>query len=208
MGFYDDKILPHAIDLACSSPPVMALREKVVPHAKGEILEIGMGSGVNLPLYQPEQVKLVWGLEPSLGMREKARPQVESAPFEIRWLDLPGEEIPLEDESVDTVLLTYTLCTIPDWHKALKQMQRVLRPDGRLLFCEHGKAPDSSVEKWQNRLTPVWKRLAGGCHLNRPIAEYIAEAGFNIESLDTVYARKTPKFAGYMYYGWASRGSL
>ncbi|MDX1692506.1 MAG: class I SAM-dependent methyltransferase [Ketobacteraceae bacterium] len=206
MGFYDDRILPHAIDFACSSPPIMELREKVVPLAEGEVLEIGMGSGINLSLYIPDKVRLVWGLEPSQAMREKARPQVESAPFEVRWLDLPGEEIPLEDESVDTVLLTYTLCTIPDWHRALKQMRRVLRPGGRLLFCEHGRAPDRRVEKWQDRLTPVWKHLAGGCHLNRPIAEYIESAGFVIESLDNLYARKTPKFAGYMYYGWASRG--
>ena len=208
MGFYDDKILPHAIDFACSSPPIMKLREKVVPMAEGEILEIGMGSGVNIPLYDSDKVDLVWGLEPSKGMREKARKQVDAAPFEIRWLDLPGEEIPLADESVDTVLLTYTLCTIPDWMQALRQMRRVLKPGGKLLFCEHGRAPDRRVENWQNRLTPVWKRLAGGCHLNRPIAELIQEAGFVIESLENVYAKKTPKFAGYMYYGWANRGDL
>lgn len=204
MSFYENKILPHAIDFVCSSPPIMKLREKVVPLAEGEILEIGMGSGVNIPLYDVSKVELVWGLEPSLGMREKARPQVESAPFEIRWLDLPGEKIPLEDDSVDTVLLTYTLCTIPDWHQALLQMKRVLKPGGRLLFCEHGLAPERSVENWQHRLTPMWKRIAGGCHLNRPISEYIEQAGFTIESLENVYAKKTPKFAGYMYYGWAT----
>ena len=183
----------------------MKLREKIVPLAKGEILEIGMGSGVNIELYNPDNVDFVWGLEPSIGMREKARPQVEKASFEIRWLDLPGEKIPLEDESVDTVLLTYTLCTIPDWMAALQQMKRVLKAEGKLLFCEHGKAPDRSVEVWQNRLTPYWKKLAGGCHLNRPISEYIEEAGFKIEQLENVYAKKTPKFAGYMYYGWASK---
>lgn len=203
MGFYDDKILPHCIDFACSSPPIMKLREKVVPLAEGEVLEIGMGSGTNIGFYDPSKVDFVWGLEPSKGMREKARPNVEKAQFEIRWLDLPGEEIPLEDESVDTVLLTYTLCTIPDWHSALLQMKRVLKPEGKLLFCEHGKAPDKPVEKWQNRLTPYWKKVAGGCHLNRPIADYIQQAGFTIERIENVYAKKTPKFAGYMYYGWA-----
>lgn len=176
-----------------------------MPLAQGKVLEVGMGSGANLAFYQPDNIDVVWGLEPSLGMREKARPLVEKAAFEIRWLDLPGEQIPLEDESVDTVLLTYTLCTIPDWHKALLQMKRVLKPDGKLLFCEHGKAPDKSVQVWQNRLTPYWKKLAGGCHLNRPIAEYIQEAGFNIESLETLYAEKTPKFAGFMYYGAATK---
>lgn len=206
MGFYDEKILPHAIDFACSSPPIMKLREQIVPLAKGRVLEIGMGSGVNIPLYNADNIEFVWGLEPSLGMRKKAWPQVKAAPFEIKWLDLPGEEIPLEDESVDTVLLTYTLCTIPDWMRALQQMRRVLKPDGQLLFCEHGKAPDKTVAAWQDRITPVWKKFAGGCHLNRPISELIEEAGFVIQSLENLYAKKVPKFAGYMYYGWASRG--
>lgn len=203
MGFYDNKILPIIIDKACSMTSIMGLREKVVPLAKGKVLEVGMGSGINLALYNPDNIDFVWGLEPSLGMRKKAQRNLDKSPVEVKWLDLPGEQIPLDDNSVDTVLLTYTLCTIPDWQRALQQMRRVLKPDGKLLFCEHGLADESSVQNWQNRITPAWKKIAGGCHLNRPIAESIASCGFTINTLETCYAPGVPKIAGYMYYGEA-----
>ncbi|WP_269618894.1 class I SAM-dependent methyltransferase [Zhongshania sp. BJYM1] len=203
MGFYDNKILPVIIDKACSMASIMSLREKVVPLAKGVVLEVGMGSGINLALYNPNNIDFVWGLEPSIGMRQKAQRNLDKSPVEVKWLDLPGEEIPLEDNSVDTVLLTYTLCTIPDWQRALEQMHRVLKPTGKLLFCEHGLAENHSVQNWQNRVTPVWKKLVGGCHLNRPIAESIASCGFTISKLETCYADGVPKIAGYMYYGEA-----
>ena len=138
MGFYSDRILPHCIDKGCAAKPISRQRQKVVPQAEGRILEVGMGSGLNIPFYTVENVELVWGLEPSAGMREKARARVDAAPFELRWLDLPGEEIPLDDDSADTVVLTYTLCTIPGWKVALEQMRRVLKPGGKLLFSEHG----------------------------------------------------------------------
>jgi len=205
MSFYEDKILPSVIDWSCSMAPIMELREQVVPLAKGEVLEVGMGSGINLSLYKPEQVSRVWGLEPSTGMRQKAQKNLSEAEVNVEWLDLPGEEIPLEDESVDTVLLTYTLCTIPDWQKALQQMHRVLKPQGTLLFCEHGRSPLDKVNKWQDRLTPLWKKFAGGCHLNRPIATYIEECGFKIEKLENLYLKDAPRFVGYMYYGEASK---
>jgi ubiquinone/menaquinone biosynthesis C-methylase UbiE len=203
MSFYENRILPGLLDKVCSMGQIMDMREKVVPLAKGVVLEVGMGSGLNLPLYNPEQIDFVWGLEPSEGMRRRAQPALATSPVEVRWLGLKGEDIPLEDNSVDTVLLTYTLCTIPDWQTALAQMKRVLKPDGQLLFCEHGRSPHENVEKWQDRITPVWKKFAGGCHLNRPIAELIASAGFQIESLDNLYMNKTPKIAGYMFYGRA-----
>lgn len=205
MGFYDTNILPHLIGLACSQEPIMNLRKKIVPLAKGRVLEVGMGSGINLALYNPQNVEFVWGLEPSEAMRKKATHNLRNSPVEVKWLDLPGEKIPLEDQSVDTVLLTYTLCTIPDWLAALKQMYRVLKPDGRLLFCEHGRAPDANVQNWQDRLTPIWKPLLGGCHLNRPVREYIEQSGFIIENIQSRYIDKTPRFAGYMSYGQASR---
>lgn len=204
MSFYEDRILPHAINLACGSKPVLKQREKVVPHAQGRILEVGMGSGINIPYYDIDKVEMVWGLEPSEGMRRKARTRVEAAPFELQWLDLPGEEIPLEDNSADTVVLTYTLCTIPDWRAALSQMRRVLKPGGKLLFSEHGKAPDEAVRKWQNRINPFWGKIAGGCHLNRDIPRLLTEGQFKIEKLESMYVPSTPKFAGFTYWGSAS----
>ena len=141
MSFYEERILPHIIDKACSMGQVMKLRSQVVPQARGRVLEVGMGSGINLEFYNQDQVELVYGLEPSEGMRRKALPNLQRSPIKVEWLDLPGEKIPLEDNSVDTVLLTFTLCTIPDWHAALQQMKRVLRPGGNLLFLEHGESP-------------------------------------------------------------------
>lgn len=204
MGFYDDKILPHVINACCGMPEIMKLRSKVVPKATGRVLEIGMGSGINLPFYDTKKVEFVWGLEPSDGMRRKARKNIEASDIEVKWLDLPSEEIPLEDNSADTVLLTYTLCTIPDWETALQQMRRVLKPGGKLLFCEHGRSPDRGVAKWQDRVTPAWKRVAGGCHLNRPIKGYLERGGFEVSFCENVYVDRAPKIAGYMYYGEAS----
>lgn len=207
MNFYEEKILPHLIHVACSQRPFMHLREKVVRLARGRVLEVGIGSGINLPLYNPQNVEFVWGLEPSAGMRTKAQHNVEKSPVPVKWLDLPGEKIPLEDNSVDTILLTFTLCTIPDWKLALQQMHRVLKSDGQLLFCEHGRAPDARVRKWQDRLTPIWKPLAGGCHLNRPIREYIETTGFVIEEIDNLYIDNAPRFTGYVSYGRAVKKS-
>ena len=161
-----------------------------------------MGSALNIPFYDPDKIDFVWGLEPSRAMRKKARRNLGRAPFEVRLLDLPGEEIPLDNNSVDTVLLTYTLCTIPDWHNALQQMRRVLKTGGKLVFCEHGLAPDEQVRKWQDRVNPFWKKVAGGCHLNRPIPDYIEEGGFTIQTLETGYL-PGPKFAGFNYWGVA-----
>ncbi|MEC8427095.1 MAG: class I SAM-dependent methyltransferase [Pseudomonadota bacterium] len=204
MSLYEKYVLPHVINCACGSKPMMKQREKIVPLAHGKVLEIGMGSGLNLPYYDPDKVEMVWGLEPSEGMREKARSRVEAAPFDVQWLGLPGEEIPLEDHSVDCIVLTFTLCTIPDWLSALKQMRRVLKPGGKLLFSEHGLAPDAKVEKWQNRINPSWKVIAGGCNLNRPIPKLIQEGGFNIDSMESMYLPSTPKFVGFSYWGIAS----
>ena len=161
MGIYDRYILPHAINCACGIGPIKKQRQKVVPLCTGRVLEIGMGSGLNLPYYDHSKVDFIWGLEPSEGMRVSAQKNLATSELEVKWLDLPGEKIPLEDNSVDTVLLTYTLCTIPDAQAALQQIRRVLKPSGSLVFCEHGIAPDIKVQKWQNRLNRVWGILAG-----------------------------------------------
>ncbi|MBW0146277.1 class I SAM-dependent methyltransferase [Marinobacter arenosus] len=203
MNFYEERILPHLIDWVCSNGQVMKLRSQVVPRARGVVLEVGMGSGINLEFYDPERVDLVYGLEPSEGMRRKAQDNLSRSAVNVEWLDLPGEKIPLENESVDTVLLTFTLCTIPDWRAALDQMMRVLKPEGELLFLEHGESPDTGTRTWQHRVTPAWKKVAGGCHLNRPISELIEAAGFQVTELENLYIPKTPRIAGYVYKGRA-----
>lgn len=203
MGMYERYCLPHLINCVCGLKDIRNQREKVVPLAKGRVLEIGMGSGLNVPHYKAENIELVWGLEPSEGMRRKAQANLKRAPFEVRWLDLPSEEIPLEDNSVDTVVLTYTLCTIPDWQLALQQMRRVLKPGGSLVFCEHGEAPDESVRKWQQRINPLWKKIAGGCHLNRPIPQYLQQGGFKINKIESAYI-PGPRFLSFEHCGVAS----
>lgn len=203
MGLYDKYFLAPFINCACGTKPIQYQRRKVVPLCEGKVLEVGMGSALNLAFYDPEKVEFIWGLEPSAAMREKARANLERSPIEVKLIDLPGEEIPLEDNSVDTVLLTYTLCTIPDWHAALRQMRRVLKPGGRLIFTEHGRAPDPGVRKWQERINPLWKKFAGGCNLNRPIPHLIEESGFAVEQLDQRYLPSTPRLFGYNYWGRA-----
>lgn len=202
MNIYERYCLPHIINLACNLKVVQKQRKKVVPLAKGRVLEIGMGSGLNIPYYDPEQIEFVWGLEPSEGMRNKAQPNIRKASFEVRWLNYPSEEIPLEDNSVDTIVLTYTLCTIPDWYEALQSMRRVLKQGGSLIFCEHGEAPDKSVRKWQDRINPLWNIIAGGCNLNRPIPHYIEEGGFKIQTMKSQYI-DGPKIAAFNYWGTA-----
>jgi ubiquinone/menaquinone biosynthesis C-methylase UbiE len=204
MGFYENRVLPYMINIACGAEPIAKQRQKVVPKAEGRVLEIGMGSGLNIPFYDPSRIEFVWGLEPSEGMRRKAQPRLQAAPFEIKWLDLPGEAIPLEDDSADSVVLTYTLCTIPDFRSALAGMRRVLKPGGKLLFSEHGAAPDADVRKWQDRVNPIWKKVAGGCNINREVPKALEEAGFKIHELDTVYLPKTPRIAAFQYWGYAT----
>lgn len=203
MGLYDRRILPWLLDLAMSSKPITYQRRKVVPLAEGRVLEIGIGAGQNLSFYDAAKVTHIWGLEPSAAMRERAAARAAGLRIGLEFLDLEAEEIPLDDQSADTVLVTYTLCTIPDVARALRGMRRVLKPGGRLIFCEHGRAPDDGVHRWQERLTPMWKRIAGGCHLGRPIPELVREAGFAIETLETMYLPSTPRFTGFNYWGTA-----
>lgn len=202
MSWYQERILPHMMTFACSASPNQKQRQKIVPEAGGEILEVGFGSGLNVPFYDPSKVSKIWALEPSEGMRRKGRQTVESTEMDIEFIDLPGEQIPLDDNSVDTVLITYTLCTIPDTALALQGMRRVLKADGRLLFCEHGKAPDENVQRWQDRLNPAWSRIAGGCEMNRDIPALICEGGFDIKVDERMYIPGA-KVLCYNYWGSA-----
>ncbi|MEM9256226.1 MAG: class I SAM-dependent methyltransferase [Pseudomonadota bacterium] len=203
MGFYERYVLPRFIRCACGTKPIMKQREKVVPNASGVVLEIGIGSGLNLPFYDTDRVDKLIGLDPSEESWQLAARQAEHLDFEVEFIGLPGEQIPLESNSVDTVLVTYSLCTIPDPVAALEGMSRVLRPGGRLLFCEHGIAPDASVRKWQNRVNPLWSRLAGGCNLNRDIPQLLCDGGFTVSALQADYIPSTPRVAGYNYWGSA-----
>lgn len=202
MGFYDEKILPRLINLACAAKPTMKQREKVVPQAAGDILEIGFGSGLNVPYYDKQKVRKIFALEPSEGMRKLAADRVSASGMDIEFIDLPGEEIPLEADSVDTVLVTFTLCTIPDVAAALEGMRRVLKPGGKLVFCEHGKAPDAGVLKWQNRLNPAWRKIGGGCNMNRDIPALIKDSGFRITVDERMYI-PGPRILSYNYWGSA-----
>lgn len=206
MGFYDRHILPFLLNAAMSAKPITYQRRKVVPRAEGRVLEIGFGAGHNLPFYDPAKVTHLWALEPSKEMRARARDRVNASPIAVEFLDLPGEQIPLENDSADTVLVTYTLCTIPDVAAALSGMRRVLKPSGRMIFCEHGEAPDANVRRWQERITPIWKRIGGGCHVGRAIPSLIRAAGFRVDDLETMYLPGTPRFAGFNYWGSAVKG--
>lgn len=203
MNLYERFLLPSLVTGACSCSPIDKQRQKVVPAAEGVVLELGFGAGLNLPHYNASKVRKLYALEPSPGMVKRARKRVRSASFEVEILPETAETLSLAPASVDTVLVTYSLCTIPGAVVALQSARRALKPNGRLLFCEHGLSPDPGVRRWQNRIEPVWKVIGGGCHLSRDIPALIAAAGFRIEQLDTMYLPKSPKWAGYNYWGAA-----
>lgn len=201
---YEEHVLPRVTERVCGSNPIHRQRAKIVPRAEGEVLEVGFGSGYNLGYYDPSRVRRVWGLEPSAGMRRQAVDRIAATSIEVELLDMPGEQIPLADHSVDTVVVTYTLCSIPDVGAALQGMRRVLRPGGRLLFCEHGLAPDAGVERWQRRVTPLWSRFGGGCRLDLPIPRLVREAGFEMGTVETMYLPNTLRILGFNYWGEAT----
>ena len=200
MGFYQDQVVPLLTNLSMRNKHLTAYRDRVVPAAVGRVLEVGIGSGLNLPRYS-SNVQQVIGLEPSPKLLGIAR-QVRRQSFPVDLIEGSAEDIPLEKASVDTVVTTWTLCTIPDAGRALHEMRRVLKPGGRLLFVEHGRAPDSNVVWWQDRLTPIWKHMGGGCHLNRAIESLIQGSGFRFDRLETGYMRG-PKPMTFMYEGSA-----
>ena len=202
MGLYDRHILPHLIDFACGMGAVMKARSQLVPQARGRVLEIGIGSGLNLSFYDPQRVEVVVGVDPSAEMQALARERAARCQVPVEMIALELGQIQAADASFDDIVCTFTLCTIPDAIAALREMRRVLKPGGRLLFCEHGLAPDLPVVRWQKRLTPLWKPLAGGCHLDRDIHALIEAGGFHIRQLETGYL-KGPRPMTHVYRGWA-----
>ena len=201
---YEKFVLPKVLDVCCSTKPITYQRNKIVPNAEGTILEIGIGSGLNIPYYQKSNIKKIYGLDPSPELCEMAEKAAHNNEIKIDFLIEGAEEIKLPSQSIDTVLITYTLCSIPNPNDALKEMKRVLKHDGKILFCEHGAAPDLNVFKWQNRINPLWGKLFGGCNINRDIPSIILNSGFKINNLEQMYLPSTPKIVGYNYWGNAT----
>ena len=205
MGFYDKYILPKFLNCACGSKPINYQRDKIVPLAKGIVLDIGIGSGLNIPFYNKSNIDHLYGLDPSEELLKIAKPLAKKNELEIEFLQCGAEAIPLPDKSIDTVLITYTMCTIPDIKLSNSEIMRVLKSEGQLLFCEHGLAPDKNIANWQRRINPIWSKIAGGCNLNRDIPKLITSSGFKISNMEEMYLPSTPKFAGYNYWGVAKK---
>tara|TARA_B100000212_G_scaffold294482_1_gene237196 strand:+ start:275 stop:895 length:621 start_codon:yes stop_codon:yes gene_type:complete len=203
MSLYDKYVLPKFLNCACGSNPVSRQRQKVVPLVEGKVLEVGVGTGLNLPFYDKSKIDELWGLDPSEELSDMARKLADRENIVVNFISSGAEEIPLPDSYFDSVLITYTMCTIPEVARANKEIKRVLKRGGKLIFCEHGEAPDENIRKWQKRINPFWGKLAGGCNINRKIPSLIQNAGFEIVELEEMYLPKTPKIAGYNYWGYA-----
>jgi ubiquinone/menaquinone biosynthesis C-methylase UbiE len=202
MAFYTDHVAPRILDFALSRKPILTLRERVTQGLRGDVLEIGFGSGLNLPYY-PRAVTRVLAVDPSALGRKLARKRVAASAAPVEWSGLDGERLDLPDASVDAVLSTFTMCTIPDLERALREVRRVLKPGGTLHFLEHGRSQEPKVAAWQDRLNPLQNRVGAGCNINRPIAGSIEGAGFRIDALDRYYL-PGPKAMGCMYEGRAT----
>lgn len=202
MSYYEEQVVPRVIDVMLGTKAVGKLRQEVASALSGEVLEVGFGSGLNVPFYPPA-VTHVQAVDPAMVGRKLAAKRIVASHVPIEFVGLDGEHLPVESGSIDHVLITWTMCTIPDIETALSEMRRVLRPGGQMHFIEHGLAPDANVVKWQHRLNPLEKRLAGGCNLNRPIDTLIQGAGFRFDELNTFYG-KGPKSFSYFYEGVAS----
>ncbi len=201
-SLYERHVLPKVLDFTMRQKPIMRQRSKIVPLAEGRVLEIGIGSGLNLGFYDSSKVQALFGLDPSAELKTLAAQRAEDVGIGVEMLGLSGEEIPAEADSFDTIVMTYTLCTIPRPDIALLEMRRVLKAGGRLLYCEHGLAPDEEVRRWQNRINRGWGKISGGCNLNRRIPDLIGGAGFRLEEPETMYL-PGPRPMTFNYWGSA-----
>ena len=202
MNLYDRYVMPLLIDGCCGMKDIQTQRQNLIPRAHGKVLEIGIGTGRNLEFYDRSKITSLQGLDPADQMNPKAESRARKAGLDVEIVTLSAEEIPAADGTYDTVVCTFTLCTIPDPVKALKEMRRVLKPGGELLFCEHGRSPDESVHRWQDRLTPWWKPVAGGCHLNRDVSIMLRDGGFRTTEIESSYL-KGPRPLVYVTRGVA-----
>lgn len=195
--------MPWLVDCACGTRSVKRQRQKIIPLAHGRVLEVGIGTGLNMAHYDRQRVTSLVGLDPALQMHPLAKKRIDDAGFNVELVGLSAETIPLPDASFDSVVATYTLCSIHDPIAALKEMRRMLAPGGRFIFCEHGRAPDANVRRWQDRLTPIWSCLGGGCHLNRDIPALLSQAGLVCNDLQTLYL-PGPRPLTFNYWGTAT----
>ena len=207
-SLYDRHVMPRMITLACGQKGIEDRRRQVVPLAEGHVFELGCGGGLNQPLYDPERVTSFAGIDPNEKLLDNARDKARERGWSADIREGVGEDIPFADSTFDTAVCTYTLCSVDDPAKVLGELRRILKPGGRLLFLEHGRAPDASVAKWQDRIEPVWKPLAGGCHLTRPIGSALRGAGFEVEPLGQAYLDRAPKVMGWMEWGVARRAGV
>jgi len=203
-SLYDRIVLPRILSLACSTSPVMRQRAKIVPAATGRVLELGVGMGLNLSFYDAAKVTSVTGVDPSPELRERALAAPRDPGLAVDIQGGTAEALPFEDKSFDSVVCTFTLCSVCTPAAALSEARRVLKPGGRLLYCEHGLAPDPGVARWQRRLDPIWTRLFGGCHIDRPVSSAIAAAGFHLGAVETMYLPKSPRIAAWNEWGAAT----
>jgi ubiquinone/menaquinone biosynthesis C-methylase UbiE len=204
-NFYDRNILPRLCNCCCSIGPIEKQRKKIVPSAKGVVLEIGIGTGLNLPFYNKNNVTKIIGLDPSEHLTDVAKVVAEEVDVNLELIHSGAEKINLGDNSVDTVLITYTLCTIPDIKSSISEIKRVLKNNGDFIFCEHGKSPDRCIANIQSFINPIWGIIFGGCNINRDIPKIIHDADFKIDSIEQMYLPGTPKFVGYTYWGVAKK---
>jgi len=202
VGLYEKYLLPRLLHHSMKNKEASRYRKRIIPAARGRVLEIGIGSGLNLPFYGRE-VRSVTGVDPSAELLAMARRHAGDLPFEVEFHMRGAEHLPFDDRSFDSVVSTWTLCTIPQAVEALEELRRVLRPDGELIFVEHGLSPDTRVAAWQSRLNPLWNRCSGGCHLNRPIDRMIRAAGFRIKRLETGYLLQGPRPMTFHFRGGA-----
>lgn len=207
MSFYKDHIYPYLVDILGNPHPIQKVRHQIIPLAQGKVLEIGVGSGTNFLHYDPARVSKLYALEPNPGMIHLAEKQRRKTKLNIEFLDLPGERIPLEDGTIDTVVSTFTLCTIPGIVEAIQGIARVLRPDGKLIFFELGLSPDRAVQRWQKRLEPIHYWLFQGLYLTRDIPSLIMEGGFQIKQMETGYLAQFPKSSSYCWWGTAIKST-
>ncbi len=203
MPFYRDHIYPHIVKNLGDPKPIRDVRERMIPLAEGTVLEIGVGPGVNFAHYNSARVNKIYALEPNPGMIRLAEPQRHQTKIDVEFLDLPGERIPLDDSTVDTVISTFTLCTIPGVAEAIRGIERVLKPGGKFIFFEHGVSPDPDVRRWQERLEPFGRWAFEGCHLTRDIPALLTEGGFKIEQVEMAHLVPFPKAWTYCWWGTA-----
>ena len=203
-NFYEKNILPPLLNCCCGTKPITYQRKKIIPEAKGAILEIGIGSGLNIPFYNKNKISSIIAIDPSEDLHSMAIRKAKDNNIDIQFNTGVAEDIDLGDSSIDTVVITYTLCTINDPQIALAEIKRVLKDDGKILFSEHGIAPDTKVADWQNKINPLWSKLFGGCNLNRDIPSLLKDAGFDV-SFEQMYLPKTPKFIGFNSWGNATK---